>query len=425
MDRESITLLQQVRIIDPSLEKDWLGDVLIIEGAIAAIESQLVDYPSNTEIIDGRNLILGTGLVDLYSHSGEPGNEARETLISLAASAAAGGFTQIAVLPDTIPALDNAEVLMAMQQKSRWLKTNTSLPLPEIHFWGGIVRGGTTQINELAAMQQMAIGFSNEYSLTTLNLFKQALLYLQPWQKPVAIALDCQPLSESGVIRDGAAAIRYGLPGNPGFSEAASIAAILEIVAEIGTPIHIMRVSTARGVELIAHAKQRGVPITASTTWMHLLFNSDALSSYNPSLRLEPPLGNQHDLKVLIDGVKQGIMSAIAIDHRAYTYEEKTVAFAQAPPGAIGLEIVLPLLWQRFVSTAEWSAIELWRALSLSPRQCLQLPVPSIAPQQPTELVLFDPQVSWKVNSANLQTQGHNTPWWGKEISGRVIQLWR
>jgi dihydroorotase len=416
-------LLQQIRIIDPSIDRDYLGDVLIIEGKIAAVEPYLVDYPLHTEIIDGKNLVLGTGLVDLYSHSGEPGNEARETLNSLAAAAAAGGFTRIAVLPDTTPALDNAETLAAMNQKSRFLHHNSELTLPEIDFWGGIVQSGTKQMNELAAMQQMAIGFSNEYSLIDLHLFKQALCYLQPWQKPIAIALNCQPLSESGVIRDGGAAIRYGLPGNPSFSEAATIAAMIEIVAEIGTPIHLMRVSTARGVELIARAKQRGVPITASTTWMHLLFDSEALGSYNPNLRLEPPLGNPEDQKTLIDGVKQGIIDAIAIDHQAYTYEEKTVTFAQAPPGVIGLEIALPLLWQKFVAAGDWSAVELWRALSLCPRQCLQLPAMSIAPQQTTEFVLFDPQITWKIDRSTLQSPGQNTPWWGKVITGKAIEL--
>jgi dihydroorotase len=418
-------LLQQVRIIDPSTGVDRLGDVLIIEGKITSIESHIVDYPPHTQIIDGKNLILGTGLVDLYSHSSEPGNEARETLSGLAASAASGGFTQLSILPDTTPSLDNAEILRSIQQKSDVFKSKLTVALPEFHFWGAIAQHGTTQMNELAAMQEIAIGFSGEYNLANLHLFKQALCYLQPLQKPIAIALDCQPLSESGVIREGAASIRYGLPGNPSFSEAATIAAILEIVAEIGTPIHLMRVSTARGVELIADAKQRGIRVTASTTWMHLLFDSDDVASYDPNLRLEPPLGNRHDLEVLIDGVKQGIIDAIAIDHQAYTYEEKTVAFAQAPPGVIGLQLALPLLWQRFVSTGKWSAVELWKALSLAPRKCLQLPVTSIDPQQSHELVLFDSQLNWQVNCQNLETQAQNTPWWNKVISGKAIEVWR
>ena len=417
-------LLQQVRVIDPSNRVDRLADVLIKEGKIAAIADSINNYPQGTTITDAQHLILGTGLVDLYSHNGEPGNKARETLSTLAASAAAGGFTQIAVLPDTIPPLNNADILASMRQESQDLH-NLETPLPQIHFWGAISHSATDKrMNELAEFKIHVVGFTDECNLRNLNLLKQVLEYVKPWQMPVAIALSQNELTDNGAVREGTASIRYGLPGNPGFSEAAIIAAVLEIVAAIGTPVHIMRVSTERGVELIANAKQRGVPVTASTTWMHLLFSSNDIGSYDPNLRLEPPLGNQNDLTALIEGVRQGIIDAIAIDRQAYTYEEKTVAFASAPPGVIGLELALPLLWQRFVQTGKWSAIELWQALSSRPRQCLQQKSINITPQQSAELVLFEPQKSWLINRNNLQTQATNTPWWGKEITGRTVRVW-
>ncbi len=415
-------LLQQVRIIDPHAGVDRVADVAILEGQIAAIETQIVNYPPDTAIVDGKNLILGSGLIDIYSHSGEPGNESRETLSSLLHSGAAGGFTQIAILPDTIPALDNIDSIASLAQKVRYLhKQQTSLP--QINFWGAISPSGDSKkMNELAELKDSAVGFTDEYNLGNLNLLKQLLEYVQPWQKPVAIALAKNELTNNGAIREGAMSISSGLLGNPAFSEAAIIAAVLEIVAAIGTPVHIMRVSTQRGVELIANAKQRGVPVTASTPWMHLLFNSHDASSYDPNLRLEPPLGNKNDQIALIDGVKQGIIDAIAIDHQAYTYEEKTVAFAQAPPGVIGLELALPLLWQRFVKTGAWSALELWQALSSRPRQCLQQPPIEIYPQKPAELVLFDPEQTWIVDNKSLKTQAKNTSWYGQQITGRVIK---
>ncbi|MEO0013744.1 MAG: hypothetical protein RLZZ535_2133, partial [Cyanobacteriota bacterium] len=248
------------------------------------------------------------------------------------------------------------------------------------------------------------------------------LEYLQPEQKPIAIALHQNELTGNGVVREGNASIRYGMSGNPGFSEAAIIAAVLEIAAEIPTPIHIMRVSTLRGVELIADAKAKGGNVTASTTWMHLLWDSNALGSYSPNLRLEPPLGNESDRIALIDGVRQGIIDAIAIDHHAYTYEEKTVAFALAPPGVIGLELALALLWQRFVQSGAWSAIELWQALSSRPRQCLQQKPKAIASEQATDLVLFDPEKKWIANQDNLKSPAANTPWYNQEITGKVIR---
>ena len=418
-------LLQQVRVIDPNEGIDRLADVLIIDGKIAAIAENLTDYPQDAEILRGDNLILGTGLVDLYSHSGEPGNEARETLLTLAEAAAAGGFTQVAILPDTIPQINNADVLASMRQKSNYLNTK-NIQLPQLHFWGAVSHGAATkQMNELAELKLGVVGFSDEYNLSNLSLLKQVLEYVKPWQKPVAIALSKNELTGNGVVREGIVSLRYGMPGNPAVAEAAIIAAVLEIVAAINTPVHIMGISTARGVELIANAKQRGVPITASTTWMHLLFDSEENGSYDPNLRLEPPLGDKNDTKALIAGAKQGIIDAIAINHQAYSYEEKTVPFALAPPGVIGLELALPLLWQRFVSSGEWTALELWQALSSRPRQCLQQRPVTIAAGQIADLVLFGPQQVWLADQHNLKTTATNTPWWNQEITGRAVRIWR
>ena len=280
-------------------------------------------------------------------------------------------------------------------------------------------------MTELASLKDSAMGFCDRINLSNLSFLRQALEYVKPFKKPIAIKLSDNELTNRGVIREGANSIRYGLVGNPAYSEASAIAAALEIIESVGTPVHLMSVSTSRGVELIANAKKRGVPVTASTTWMHLLFSTADIANYDPNLRLEPPLGNLEDKLVLIDGVKQGIIDAIAIDHQAYTYEEKTVSFAEAPPGVVGLELALPLLWQTFVTTGQWSALELWQALSIRPSTCLNQSITSIQPHQANELVLFDPQKSWKLDHNNHKSLGANTPWWGKTITGRCLEIWQ
>ena len=417
-------LLQQVRVIDPTQKLDRLADVLIIEGTIKAIAERITEYPPQTQLVKGNNLILGTGLVDLYSHSGEPGNETRETLLHLAQAGAAGGFTQVGILPDTIPRIDNTDILASIANKNRSFN-RSEFNLPQLNFWGAISHGATVKkMNQLGEMKSGVIGFSDQYNLVNLNLLKQVLEYVQPWQKPLAIALNQNELTGGGVVREGLASIRYGMLGNPSYSEAAIIAAVLEIVAEIPTPIHIMRVSTTRGVELIADAQARGVPVTASITWMHLLWDSDSVESYDPNLRLDPPLADRADQTALIEGLKQGIIDAIAIDHQAFTYEEKTVPFALAPPGVIGLELALPLLWQGLVESGKLSALELWQALSSRPRQCLQQEPTAIAPEQGADLVLFDPQQTWLVNQDNLKSPAANTPYYNQQIQGKVIKTW-
>lgn len=436
-------LLQQVRVLDPVSGTDQLADVLITDNLITAIEPKIADFPADSVVRDCQGLILGPGLVDLYSHSGEPGFEERETWSSLLAAAATGGFTRLVILPDTVPPLDNPSGIAALNQKRQELQnarkielsphpstgSGRSLPTsppPHLYCWGALTLGvkgeQMTELAELAAAG--VVGFADGRPLSNLALVRRLLEYLQPLGKPVALWACDSKLMGNGVMREGATSIRFGLPGNPAMTESAALAALIEVIAAVGTPVHLMRISTRRGVELISQAKARGLPVTASTTWMHLLFNTEDLANYEPNLRLEPPLGNPDDQAALIQGVREGMLDAIAIDHSPYTYEEKTVAFAEAPPGVIGLELALPILWQSLVNTGKWSALELWQSISTKPAFCLQQSLNAIAPQQPAELVLFNPQETWNVTSSNLKSQSTNTPWLGQQIKGRVVRIW-
>jgi dihydroorotase len=412
----SSELLRQVRVLDSVSGTDAIADVLIADGVIRSVEPDL-SAPSDTQIQDCQGLVLGTGLVDLYSHSGEPGFESRETVVSLKKAAMAGGFTRVAILPDTEPPLDRSASLALWQQEQG---------CPKLYPWGAITRKlQGEQMTELAELAGSGcVGFSDGQPIRDLLLLQRTLEYIKPLNKPVALVAGDRHLASSGVIREGDIALRLGLPINPSISETTSLAAILEIVAAVGTPVHIMQVSTSRSVELIEEAKARGLPVTASTTWMHLLLDSRDLASYEPNLRLEPPLGNPQDRIDLIAGVKAGIIDAIAIDHTPYTYEEKTVAFSDAPCGAIGLELALPLLWQAFVATGQWSALELWQRLSSFPAQCLGQKLPAITPGNSAELTLFAPEVTWPVNSQAIHSLSANTPWWSQELTGKVIRTW-
>lgn len=428
---DSQLLLRQVRVIDPISNQDRIADVLIADGEIKAIEAYFETLSQEISILDAQGLILAPGLVDLYSYCGEPGQEERETIVTLVSAAAAGGFTRLAILPNNISPVDNPAMLALLHQKAQKVRNNLSLlhlesSFPHLYFWGcltlGVAGQQMTELAELAA--EAVIGFADGRPLENLGLLRRLLEYLQPLGKPIALFPVNSNLKGNGVMREGSVSIYCGLPGNPEVSETTAIASILEIVAATETPVHLMRVSTRRGVELIADAKARGLPVTASTTWMHLLLNTNAVSSYDPNLRLEPPLGNEADMTALIVGVKQGVIDAIAVDHTPYTYEEKTLAFAEAPPGAIGLELALPLLWERFVASEEWTAIELWQALSVGPQLCLQQPPLSCTVGQPTELVLFNPKETWTVNHDTLKSNSTNTPWFGKQLTGKVVRIW-
>ncbi|NET30604.1 MAG: dihydroorotase [Cyanothece sp. SIO1E1] len=419
-------LLQQVRIVDPVSETDRVADVLIAEGRIEAIADTVSSMPANTLTHDCRGMVLGPGLVDLYSHSGEPGFEARETLNSLTQAAVAGGFTRLAILPDTNPPLDHPAGL-ALQTYSEGTESSVGpQSLIQLYYWGALTLGAQgEEMTELAELASAGvIGFTDGKPLQNSALLRRLLEYLHPFSQPVALWPCDLSLSGNGVAREGTDSIHLGLLGNPAIAETTALATLLECVAAIGTPVHIMRVSTARSVELIQMAKAQGLPITASTTWMHVLLNTQALKSYSPHLRLDPPLGCPQDQQALIQGLETGVIDAIAIDHTPYTYEEKTVAFTEAPPGAIGLELALPLLWQTFVGVGRWSALQLWRCLSTHPAHCLHQTPATIELGQMAELTLMDPQQSWRVDENTLNSRSANTPWLGQQLSGRVIRTW-
>lgn len=411
-------LFQRVRILDPSGDNDRqptdrVADILVVDGVVREV-FETTQLPTDLEISPGEQLILAPGLVDLYSHSGTPGHEERETIESLLLAAQAGGFVRVNILPDTLPALDRASSIISLDRSSQ--QVATQIPnCPQLSYWGALTEGVAgkvmTELAELATTN--IIGWADGRAIANLALTRRLLEYLQPFNLPIGLyALD-RELRGSGIARAGIAALKYGLPVDPVSSETAALAAILEIIADIGTPVHLMRISTRRGVEMIAEARQRGLPITASTTWLHLIADTTDLGTYDPNFKLDPPLGTPDDRIALIEGIKMGVIDAIAIDHRAYTYEEKTVAFGEAPPGAIGLELALPLLWQNLVVPDRLSAIELWAALSTKPALCLHQ-------SPPTQQILFDTQTAWTVTQTSLKSLAHNTAWLGREIIGKV-----
>jgi dihydroorotase len=413
-------LLKQVRILDPLTQTDQVADVRIVDGVIEAIAPTISRYPEQAHVQDCTGWVLGPGLVDLYSTVGEPGFEARETLQSVAEAAVAGGFTRIALLPATHPAVDHPEQVA-------WMLARCSADLPvQVQLWGALTQNlEGTQLVELAELATAGVcGFSDGQPLKNLMLVRRALEYLKPLQKPIALWPCDRTLAGGGVIREGLQALQTGLPEQPVMAETSALAALLEMIDTLQTPVHILRVSTARSVALLKAAKAQGLPITASVSWMHLLKNSEDLRAYDVNLRLDPPLGNPNDQAALIEGVQTGVIDAIAIDHHPYTYEEKTVPFAEAPPGAIGLELALPLLWQTFVENDCWSALDLWAKLSTQPLQILGARPTLLAEGQKAEMTLFNPSQVWQVDSSSLQSLSINTPWFGQKMKGKVIKTW-
>lgn len=409
--------IRAVRILDPLTQQDQVGDVLIRDRTIQAIGPSLNVSIDGIPEIDGQGCVLGPGLVDLYSQTGEPGHESRETLEQLQKAAALGGFTRVGILPNTMPAVDSPA------QVTQRLASNAP-GKSRVMSWAAITHGAQgdrlTNLMELEAAG--VLGFSDGYPLNHRRMVQRLLEYMQPLSLPLAIWPEDS--AQSGICRSGADAIRLGLSPLSVTAETQPLTSLLEEVAVSLRPVHLMRISTARSVELLRDAKNRGLPITASVSWLHLLFSTADLDSYAPSLRLAPPLGNPEDQDALILGLEDGTLDAIAIDHCAHTYEEKAVPFSIAPPGAIGLQLALPVLWQAFVATNRWTALQLWSYLSLHPAQCLGIDIATIQVNKPANLVLFDPHHEWIAKSEAIGCDVINTPYAHQTIHGQAKHIW-
>ncbi|MFN9173869.1 MAG: dihydroorotase [Synechocystis sp.] len=415
--------LQQVRCLDPQTWVERRANVLLKGREILAIDPDPQQIPPDCVTVTAEQWLLAPGLVDLYSYTGEPGHEDRETLAQLLKTAIAGGFTQIALLPNTDPAVDHPTTL-------RWLQMQleqVAQPRPRVHYWGSLTQGNQgKQLTELGELAEAGIvGFSDGQGVQDWRLLQRALEYGSSLGKPVALVPVNLSLRGNGVMREGTLAIQVGLPADPVMSESAAIAGILELIPHYDTPVHLMRLSTARGLELVSKAKAQGLNLTVSVNWHHLLLSNTAIAngvpphtpSYDPNLRFDPPLGNEGDRLALIEGIKSGVIDAIAVDHQAFSYEEKTQTFAETPPGAIAYELILPCLWQQLVVTGQLTPTELWRALSVNALACLGLP------HTPSGWILFDPDAAWTVNKDQIKTPAYNTPWWGHALKGQVLAV--
>ena len=391
VDREPV----QVRWLDPSQGIDQ--ECLVSLGTPLQVIQELP--------IGSTQKVLMPGLVDLYSHSGEPGHEERETLESLMKGARAGGFVEVAILPDTEPVIDDPALVS-------WLKKR----VPNLYILASLTVGnqGKELVDTEELLRAGAIGFTAEDALKDLTLTRRFLEYLGPNAAPVLLWPQHPGLAK-GVAREGVWSTALGLIGVPVQAETIAVSTILDLVELTGTPVHLMRLSSQESVERIRVAKAKGLPVTCSVTVSHLLHTVEELASFDPNLRVNPPFGTEEDQAALVAGLADGTVDAIATDHSPWTYEEKVVPFAVAPPGMVMLELALPLLWTHLVETKKLKALDLLRALTTGPRQVLGLTASD-------SWVLFNPETTWTVNSQTIHSLSQATPWWGKTLQGCVEQ---
>jgi len=427
-------VIRHARIIDPSRQLDRVGDILLGNGEIvAAGRLELDRIPEGCRVIDGTGLVASPGFIDLHCHLREPGFEYKETIAAGSKAAAKGGFTTLCAMPNTDPPIDNAAVVEFIQQKAR------QDSLVRILTIGCVTKG--RKGHELAEMEELAsagvVAFSDDGDpVYDANLMRLALIYSLDLGLP--ISNHCQDLSLScnGVMAEGPVATHLGLDGIPAAAEEAMIARDIALAEATGGRLHVAHLSTAGSVPLVREAKERGLSVTAEVCPHHLtttdqwVLGRKGKSSgaagglaYDTSTKVYPPLRAQRDVDILVSALAEGVIDCIATDHAPHDLTSKQVTYQDAAFGISVLETALGSLLQ-LVHTNKLSMGAMVDRLTNGPARVLGESYSHLASLQPgttADLVLFDPEQEWTVDTSEFESKGRNTPLEGTTLKGRVV----
>jgi len=403
-------LIKGGRVVDPKSGRDAVGDVFLADGKIASVAGT----PDRT--IDAKGLVVAPGFIDLAARLREPGYEYKATLESEMDAAVAGGVTSLACPPDTDPPLDEPGLVDMLRRRAKALSRARVYPVGAL-----TVKLAGKQLTEMAELAESGcVAFSQaNVPVADTQVLWRALQYAATFGFPVWLRAEDAWLAKGGVAHDGEVATRLGLAGIPAFAETIALAQLFELVRATGARVHICRISSAAGVAMLRRARHEGLPLTCDVGIHHLHLSDMDLGYFDSSCRLEPPLRSQRDREALAAALADGTIDCAVSDHTPVDEDQKLLPFAEAEPGATGLELLLPLAlkWgmERKLALAQTLA-----RITSEPARILGVASGRIEPGAPADLALFDPQASWRVTPQALKSQGRNSPFLGMELSGRV-----
>ncbi len=405
-------LIKQAKVIDPSSPfNGQITDIITENGIITAIGSSSGFQADKT--IDIPGLHVSPGWIDLFANFADPGYEFKETLETGIAAAAAGGFTDVLLTPNTNPAVHNKAAVEYIVHKS------ATAPV-RLHPIGAVTRN--TEGKELAEMYDMrasgAVAFSDgTNSIQSAGLLLKALQYVKAFDGVVIQLPDDKTINPQGLMNEGIVSTRLGLPGKPAMAEELIVARDIKLARYAESKIHFTGISTAKSLSYVQRGRESGTSVTCSITPYHLFFTDEDLHSYDTNLKLNPPLRSAADRTALQEAVRSGAIDCIASHHFPHEYDSKVLEFEYARNGMISLETAFAVVNTAVpgVSPERW--VEL---MSINPRVITGLPVPSITINQPATLTLFDPSEKWTVAASDFRSKSRNTPFFGRELIGRV-----
>jgi dihydroorotase len=410
-------LIRGGRIVDATGERT--ADVRVVDGVIAQVASSL-DASAGARVLDAEGCLVAPGLVDIQVHFREPGREDSETIETGARAAALGGFTAVVCMPNTTPPLDDAAVVEAVLERGRRSAC-------DVHVAGCITQGrkggALAPMGELYDMG-VRIFTDDGDCVADARVMRRAFEYANALPGAVLAQHAEDPaLVAGGHMNEGEWSAKLGIPGRPAAAEVSIVARDLELARLTGGRYHVLHLSTAGAAALVRAAKAEGVRVTAECTPQHVTLTDEACASFDPVMKMNPPLRTQADVDALKAALADGTIDAIATDHAPHAPETKAVPFEEAPPGMLGVETALAVALTHLVDPGVLSLQQALAALSWQPSRIAGLDARHGGPIEagrPANICVIDPHEQWVVDASRLASKSRNSPFEGWKLSGRV-----
>lgn len=414
------TLFTNVRLLDPASGFDQQGDLLVRDGIIGDLGGSL-GRPDGATVVEADGAILCPGLVDMRVDLGEPGHEYRETIVSAAEAAAAGGITTLVALPDSRPAIDDPALVRLLHARGEETGSLTILP------YAALTRGCRgEEMAELGLLSEAgAVAFTDgTLAVSSARLMRLALSYARGFGKRIVVHAEEPTLAAGGTATEGPLATRLGLPGIPATAEAIIVARDIRLARLTGGSVHFAHISTGEALVLVRRAKNEGLAVTCDTAPPYFDLNETAIGDFRTYAKLSPPLRREEDRRAVVDALADGTIDAIASDHQPMDVDDKRLPFAQAEPGGAGLATLLAVTLAQ-VHAGTLGLMQAIDLLTARPARLLGIEAGRLAKGAAADLCLFHPDRIWQVESGELPGKAQNTPFDGRALEGRVLGTWK